>query len=181
MSANLFDIITVVDGTADIVSQTTGSGNPRLYEGDTALYIYSLTSSLQRSTDGGFTFDEIRPPDIPVVRSITQTTDGSLNVTVIFSSGSTSANVGRGKYHVTPETTGGWASTGNLSAGFFPIDAVSYISGNPVLPGNSLISSTVKAMRNTSGIPYTPFTESDAGLPQSGVASGLTDLEMAGY
>lgn len=180
MSANQFDIITVFDATATVISQTTGSGIPRLYEGDTGIYIYAWTQSLKKSIDGGFTFEEIRPPNVPVVATITQNSEGIDSVTVIFSSGSTSADPGHSKYHVGPETSSTWLSGGDLAVGFFPVDAISNLDFDPTLVGNSRIASTVKMMRNAIGPPFTLFSESDQGLPQSGGVSGITDVDGLG-
>lgn len=183
-----FTVFSVIDGESFVDYKTTGSGNPRLFEGD-GLYIYGLVGSLLVTRDG-FASDpeEIVPPFLTYIKAMTQTAgqdavggileDVYSSITVLF--GMLSTTSGSTVYQLTPEVYHAWKGGQLLPTNFRPSDATCDDLGNiPVLVGNAHVGTEARVMRSSpNAIPFT-MIESDSGLPQTGATSGITDIECA--
>lgn len=162
----------ISSGSSIVLGEFSGYGFPRLFEGSTALYIYRMSRSLLRSDDFGSTWSEIGNSETP--RAICQ--DDTR--TIIFTVDGLADN--NSYYQTTPESSGGWTTTGSLASAFQASDAVTnYGNTIGVLAGNihsGLESRIVKSPRT---LPYA-FADSDSGIPQSsGSIALINDLEVS--
>ena len=182
-----FDLLSVSSGSSSVLSSTTGSGRPRLYEGD-GIYMYAMINRLLKSDDGGETFVNIQPDGYAFIATLCQVSKEVLTEetkefkpnTVAF------AQIAGAETKIlhskSPETTTSWGIAATPASGFRPSDSVSDDVGVlPVLVSNANTTSTVKILRNTDLPPFPTWSESDSGLPQSGVTSSITDLEATSY
>lgn len=171
----IFELHTVIGSSDVLLSTTTGSGFPALYE-QSALYIYRWQNSLKVSTDGGFSFQEIKPSSFFNVKAMAQTA----TQTVVI--GGISGNAEDIKYQPFPETQGGWLdASGNTPTAYNSSDAIGSSSiTRGILVGGAHVggaSETIRVVRAVDAPPYPNWIESDTGLPQSGRTSIITDLD----
>lgn len=169
-----FLVMTVTSGSSATLGSVNGMGFPRLFEGD-SLYVYRLSSSLQRSSDFGTTWAEAGNGATP--RAICQDSSGTPTKTLIFTFSRLAVN--SGFYQAVPESTSGWTATGALPSGFAGADAVTDLQGSiGVIVGNSHSGTESRIVKSALSAPYS-FADSGAGLPQtSGSIALITDLEV---
>ena len=183
------DIVTVTDDAPQVLSTTTGSGQPRLFEGD-GLYMYSLAGQLLISNDGALSFEDIMPADQSFVSAMCQTSkaQGSgitadFGYVTVISAQKAVAGVPRTivLHSYKSEHANSWTTDATLATDFLASDAIADEVGlGALLMGNSRSTSTTKVLRNTQAPPFTTWTDSSSGLPLSGTGSRITDLDAPG-
>lgn len=165
-----FSYAVVSSGSTLVLSYVDGYGSPRIFEGSTATYLYRMSAKLKKSADG-VSWSEVGNGSTPL--AVCQDTFVTPPRTLMFVSN------GGSFYQATPETTGGWTTTGSLSSAFQANDAVTDSQGSiGVLVGNAHSGLESRIVKSALSLPYT-FVDSDVGVPQSGGSVGqITDLEV---
>lgn len=170
--ADEFVLMTVSSGSPAVLSQFSGVGVPRLFEGD-SLYVYRILSFLPVSRDGGLTWEEISPGATATIEGICQISGtGITNNTVIVSSGFASKTI---KYQKSlTETKSGWISSGSFDKSAIVSESIAYDGSLPVIVGG-YFSPGVQSKMSGFSAPYT-FTSGGTGIPSFEI---ITDIEAA--
>lgn len=155
-----------------MLSQFSGVGKPRLFEGD-SLYVYRLLSVLPVSRDGGLTWNGIAPSGTIEVEGICQISGtGITNNTVIVASGFDGKTI---KYQTSvTETSAGWLSSGSFDRSAIVSEAIADDGVLPVIAGG-YFSAGVQTKMSGFSAPYT-FSNGGTGIPNFEI---ITDLEAA--
>lgn len=177
-----FEIVTVSSGSSFPEHSFNANGFPRLFEGD-GVYVYNIASQLLVSQAGAAYADFI-PASLPIVNAVAQTptTDiGATNFgTITYLFGMVLSSSGSAMHQLVPETAGNWTNDGGFQGGFTFVDAVGENMGlGAILVGNIAISAASDRVRRSEPTPPPVWSDSDSGLPLTGVGSGTTDLERA--
>ena len=161
----------VSGGTTAVLSYVDGYGSPRIFEGASGFYLYRMSARLKKSVDG-VTWSDVGNGTTPL--AMCQDTVTTPAKTLIFASNGTSY------YHVVPESSGSWTSTGSTPSGLRAADAVSDAQGSVgAIVGNAHSGTESRIVKTALVAPYT-FVDSDAGIPQSSGSVGvITDLELS--
>lgn len=176
-------LFAVIDGSSELMQITSGSGFAKLNE-SYGLRVYSIAGKIIASEDGFSTIQNVPTPFY--AGALCQTSgsdffDPTLGQPVFGGITIIGSPSGLVRYSSVPETSSSWREGTQLTSGFRCVDA---IAGNddagPLLIGNGRVAITTRVMRETLIKPrFDHWVDSSSGLPTSGLASGVTDLEIA--
>lgn len=164
-----FTFATFSSGSTFVMSYPTGYGSPRIFEGG-AFYLYNMSHLLMKSSDGS-SWSDVGNGLTPL--AVCQDSLDTPARTLMFVSN------GASYYQATPESTGGWTTSGSTSSEFMARDAVTDLQGSiGVVVGNNHSGTESRIVKSALSAPYS-FADSDAGIPQtSGSIALITDLEV---